>query len=69
MNYLKVEAIIEIDENMFPLKDKEDIKFFIDAMKNKEETSLQIWNDDIGDQICVTNEFKWTLLTEIKIND
>lgn len=66
MNYLKVEAIIEIDENMFPLKDKEDIKFFIDAMKNKEETSLQIWNDDMGDQICVTNEFKWTLLTEIK---
>lgn len=66
MNYLKVEAIIEIDENMFPLNDKDDKKWFLEMMNDVENTSLQIWSDDIGDEVCKTNTFKWTILTELK---
>jgi hypothetical protein len=66
MNYLKVEAIIEIDENMFPLKDKDDIKWFLEMMNDTENTSLQVWSNDIGDEVCKTNSFKWTILTELK---
>jgi hypothetical protein len=66
MNYLKVEAIIEIDENMFPLDDKDDKKWFLEMMNDVKNTSLQIWSDDIGDEVCKTNTFKWTILTELK---
>ena len=66
MNYLKVEAIIEIDENMFPLKDKDDIKWFLEMMNDIENTSLQVWSNDIGDEVCNTNSFKWSILTELK---
>jgi Fic family protein len=66
MNYLKVEAIIEIDESMFPLKDKDDIKWFLEMMNDTENTSLQVWSNDIGDEVCKTNSFKWTILTELK---
>jgi Fic family protein len=66
MNYLKVEAIIEIDENMFPLKDKDDIKWFLEMMNDTENTFLQVWSNDIGDEVCKTNSFKWTILTELK---
>ena len=66
MNYLKVEAIIEIDENMFPLKDKDDIKWFLEMMNDVENTSLQVWSNDIGDEVCNTNSFKWSILTELK---
>jgi hypothetical protein len=68
MNYLKVEAIIEIDQNMFPLEDKDDIKWFLEMMNDVQNTSLKIWSDDIGDEVCNTNSFKWTILTELKQN-
>lgn len=66
MKYLKIEALIEIDENLYPGESKDDLKFFIDALNSKEDTSLQIWNNDIGDEICSTEDFKWTILTELK---
>ena len=66
MKYLKVEAIIEIDESLYPLNDKDDIKWFIDIFNDKENTSLQVWSNDIGDEVCSTNDFKWTILTELK---
>ena len=66
MNYLKVEAIIEIDKSMFPIKDKDDLKWFLELMDDKENTSLQIWSNDIGDEVCSTYDFKWSILTEFK---
>ena len=66
MNYLKVEAIIEIDENMFTLEDKDDIKWFLEMMNDVENTSLQVWSNDIGDEVCSTNDFKWSIFTEIE---
>lgn len=68
MKYLKVKAIIPIDENMFPLVDKDDINWFNDLMNDKENTSIQIWSNDIGDEVCSSNEFKWTILSEINQN-
>ena len=66
MKYLKVEAIIEIDESLYPLNDKDDLKWFLDIMKDKENTNLQIWSNDIGDEVCSTFDFKWNILTELK---
>ena len=35
-------------------------------MNDTENTSLQVWSNDIGDEVCKTNSFKWTILTELK---
>jgi hypothetical protein len=66
MKYLKVEAVIKIDEDLFSLNDKDEIKWFTDIMKDKENTFLQIWSNEFGDEICSTYDFKWNLLTEFK---
>jgi hypothetical protein len=66
MKYLKVEALIEIDESLYPLNDKDDIKWFLDLFYDKENTSLQVWSNDIGDEVCSTNDFKWSIFTEIE---
>ena len=51
---------------MFPLKDKDDIKWFLEMMNDVENTTLQVWSNDIGDEVCNTNSFKWSILTELK---
>jgi len=66
MSYLKVEAIIKIDANLFTLKDKDDIKWFLEMMNDTENTILQVWSNDIGDEVCSTKDFKWNILTELK---
>jgi|694.fasta_scaffold02779_31 hypothetical protein len=65
MKYLKLEAIIKIDENLYSLSTKEDIKFFVETLNDKDNTTLQLWSNDIGDEICSTNEFKWIILSEL----
>ncbi len=65
MKYLKLEAIIKIDENLYSLDTKEDIKFFVETLNDKDNTTLQLWSNDIGDEICSTNEFKWIILSEL----
>ena len=48
------------------LEDKDDIKWFLEMMNDTENTSLQVWSNDIGDEVCKTNSFKWKILTELK---
>ena len=66
MKLIKVEALIEIDENMFPLIDEDEINWFNDIMNDKENISIQIWSNDIGDEICSTNNFKWSIINQNK---
>jgi len=66
MSYLKVEAIIKIDANLFTLKAKDDIKWLLEMMNDTENTILQVWSNDIGDEVCSTKDFKWNILTELK---
>lgn len=66
MKFLKVEAIIEIDESLYPLDHKDELKWFVELMNNKEDTSLQVWSNDIGDEVCSTSDFKWSIFTELK---
>lgn len=66
MKYIKVEAIIPIDENIFGLTDKDDIDWFNDIMNDKETISIQIWSNDIGDEVCSTDNFKWEILNQNK---
>jgi len=69
MKYIKVESIIKIDENLYSLDTKEDINFFVETLNDKDNTILQLWSNDIGDEICSTNEFKWTILSELINNE
>jgi hypothetical protein len=66
MKYIKVEAIIPIDENFFPLVDKDDINWFTDLMNDKENISIQIWSNDIGDEVCSNTNFKWEFYNQNK---
>lgn len=66
MKFLKVEAIMEIDEECFPLDYKEEIDFFLDILNDKEQTRLMVFSNDIGDEVCITNDFKWKIFTELK---
>jgi hypothetical protein len=66
MKYIKVEAIIPIDENFFPLVDKDDINWFTDLMNDKENISIQIWSNDIGDEVCSNTNFKWKFYNQNK---
>ena len=66
MKYLKVQAIMEIDETCFPLDEKDDLNYFLDILNDKEHTRLMVFSNDLGDEVCITNDFKWTILTELK---
>ena len=64
MAQIKIEAIIDIDENTFGLDDARDREWFIDMMNDKEHTNIMLWSNDIGDEIGSTFEFKWELLNK-----
>lgn len=64
MAQIKIEAIIEIDENVFELDDREEKEWFIDMMNDKEHTNLLLWSNDIGDEIGSTFQFKWELINK-----
>ena len=66
MKYIKVEAIIPLDENVFPLVDKDEINWFNDIMNDKENISIQIWSNDIGDEICNSKNFRWKFINQEK---
>ena len=64
MAQIKIEAIIEIDENYYSLDDQEEREWFIDMMNDKEHTNLLLWSNDIGDEIGSTFQFKWELINK-----
>lgn len=64
MAQIKIEAIIEIDENVFGLDDQVEKEWFIDMMNDKEHTNLLLWSNDIGDEIGSTFKFKWELINK-----
>ena len=59
MAQIKIEAIIEVDENNFNLTDESEIEWFVDMMNDKEYTHILLFNNDIGDEIGSTFDFKW----------
>ena len=64
MAQIKIEAIIEIDENAFGLDDQEEREWFIKMMNDKKNTNILLWSNDIGDEIGSTFQFKWELINK-----
>jgi hypothetical protein len=57
---IKIEAIIEIDENIW-FTDQEEFEWFKSVLEDKESTMLILWSNDIGDKIGQTSEFKYEI--------
>ena len=59
---LKIEAIIELGNNLIDFKDEEEIKWLDEMLNDKKNTTLILWSNDIGDEIGQTNKIKITKL-------
>jgi hypothetical protein len=59
---LRVSAIIDIDEAYYDLEDEEEMKWFKDLMEDKENTSLMVWSNDIGDEVGSTFKFDYEII-------
>jgi len=57
---IKIEAIIEIDENIW-FTDQEEFEWFKSVLEDKESTMLILWSNDVGDEIGQTSEFKYEI--------
>ena len=61
---IKIEAIVYVDDNLYPIQDKEEKEWFENMMNDKYHTMLLLWSNDIGDEIGSTNMFKWEIIKE-----
>lgn len=60
---IKLEAIIEIEDDMwYSHTDKEEYEWFISLLENKEDTMLILHNNEVGDSIGETRDFKYKIL-------
>lgn len=57
-----IQAEIELEEKYFPLDSNEEVVWFKNLLNDKDNTVLILHSNDIGDTICETNNFKWTLI-------
>jgi len=65
---IKIEAVLEIDEMaMFGCSyqdaDPEIKEWFESLIKDKQNTSVILWSNDIGDEIAHTKKFTWAYET------
>lgn len=60
---IKIEAVIELDAELWPMEDKSEIEWFNEMMADKENAFLMLWSNDIGDEIGSTKEFKYEIIT------
>ena len=60
---IKIEAVIELDSELWPMEDKSEIEWFNEMMADKENAFLMLWSNDIGDEIGSTKEFKYEIIT------
>ena len=58
---IKIEAIIEVDDSLW-CNDKDELLWFIDVLEDKKDTFVQLWSNDIGDEIGQSSNFKYEIL-------
>ena len=61
---IKVEATIELEKGFINEEIQDEIDWFESVLADKENTSLQLWSNDIGDQICSTKDFDYKIIYE-----
>ena len=59
MAKLKITAIIDIDDEVYNLKNESEMKWFVDVLNDRESTHVILWNNDIGDEIGGGDNFDW----------
>jgi hypothetical protein len=63
MAKIRVTAIMDIPES-YDLSDAECLQSLKDELNDKENIVLIIHSNDIGDEICSTNDFKYKLILD-----
>ena len=67
MTKIKIECEIEFDEEMwYSHDDEEELEWFKSVLNDKENTTVILHSNDIGDAIGETTNFKWELLDQNK---
>ena len=60
---LKIEATIEIDDNVWcSHADEEEFEWFISELNNKKSTMVILHNNNVGDTMGETFDFKWEII-------
>ena len=60
---MKIEGVIEFEsDNWYDEKCPEEVQWFLDMIKDKENTFLILHSNDIGDSIGETSDFKFEIL-------
>lgn len=58
---IKIEAIIEVDDSLW-CNDEDELLWFIDVLEDKKDTFVQLWSNDVGDEIGQSSNFKYEIL-------
>lgn len=60
---IKIEAVIEVEDDVwYSHADQEELEWFKSLLNDKESTMLILHNNDVGDTIGETFDFKWEIL-------
>jgi len=61
---IKIECIIEVDDNLFSYGDEfpEEKEWFDGVMEDREHTYLLLYSNDIGDEIGRSHDFKYQII-------
>lgn len=57
-----ITATIDISKDYYNLQDPEELEWFTDMLNDKENTFLQLWSNDIGDEIGSTPHFTYEIV-------
>ena len=61
MMKIKIEAIIEVNDSLW-CNDEDELLWFIDVLEDKKDTFVQLWSNDVGDEIGQSSNFKYEIL-------
>jgi hypothetical protein len=58
---IKIECEIEVVDSYW-FNDEEELLWFKDILEDKEGTFVQLWSNEVGDEIGQTSNFKYEIL-------
>jgi len=58
---IKIECEIEVNDAYW-FNDEEELLWFKDLLEDKEGTFVQLWSNEVGDEIGQTSNFKYEIL-------
>jgi len=58
---IEIKAIIEVDDSIW-CSDTKELEWFKIVLSDKENTFVQLWSNDIGDELGASFDFKYNIL-------